>query len=81
MPAIATITGGVPDVVKDGVNGYCLPYEARGSAYAELIAEIFNDKPRYHQLIATSRKRFEEELTWDHWADRFTEMYEKIVGS
>ncbi|MFL5742639.1 MAG: glycosyltransferase family 4 protein [Flavisolibacter sp.] len=79
MPAIATSTGGVPDVVKDGVNGYCLPYEARGSSYAELIAEIFHDKQRYHQLIASSRKRFEEELTWDHWAERFREMYEKIV--
>ena len=75
MPAIATITGGVPDVVKDGINGYCLPYEAPGSAYAERIAEIFGDKQRYHDLVRSSRLRFEEQLNWDKWAEGFSRMY------
>ncbi|MFL5809864.1 MAG: glycosyltransferase family 4 protein [Flavisolibacter sp.] len=81
MPAIATITGGVPDVVKDGINGYCLPYEAGGSAYAELIAEIFNDKQRYHDLVRSSRMRFENQLNWNKWAEGFIRMYQlNILG-
>lgn len=75
MPAIATDIGGVSDVVKDGVNGYCLPFAAEGAAYAQLIAEIFSDKERYHRLIASSRQRFEEALNWDQWAARFKEIY------
>jgi glycosyltransferase involved in cell wall biosynthesis len=75
MPAIATSTGGVPDVVKDGINGYCLPYEAPGADYAELIAEIFKDKHRYHNLVRSSRIRFEEQLNWDKWAEGFSRMY------
>lgn len=78
MPAIATATGGVPDVVHDGVNGYCLPYDARGEAYASVIADIYQDKERYHQLIRSSRRRFEEALNWDKWAERFKELYKNI---
>ena len=74
VPAIVTNTGGVPDIVKDGVNGYCLPYEAGGPEYGKVIAEIFADKERYHKLVASSRQRYEDELNWDKWADRFREI-------
>jgi glycosyltransferase involved in cell wall biosynthesis len=32
LPSITTNTGGVPEVVKDGENGFVLPYDARGDA-------------------------------------------------
>lgn len=75
VPAISTQTGGVPDVVTDGVNGYCLPYEARGASYANLIAELFSDKERYHKLVQSSREKFERQLNWDKWAEQFRELY------
>jgi glycosyltransferase involved in cell wall biosynthesis len=82
VPAITTDTGGVSYVVRDGVNGYCLPYDAPGSAYAEKIAELFADKERYHGLVRSSRERFEETLNWDKWAEGFQRLYEeKIAGS
>jgi glycosyltransferase involved in cell wall biosynthesis len=79
VPAITTATGGVPDVVIDGVNGYCLPYEAPGGEYARIIAALYLDKPRYHALIASSRKRYEDELNWDKWAEQFLGVYDKHV--
>lgn len=80
VPAISTNTGGVSDVVKDGINGYCLSYEAGGDQYANLIAELYQDKERYHNLIASSRKRYEEELNWDKWAERFREIYPRVIS-
>ncbi|MHA4843892.1 glycosyltransferase family 4 protein [Flavitalea antarctica] len=76
VPAITTLTGGVPDVVKDGVNGYCLPVSAQGNDYASLISEIFFDKKRYHELIRTSRLQFDQQLNWDKWAERFLQAYQ-----
>lgn len=81
MPAISTMTGGVPDVVKDGINGYCLPYEAGGDLYADQIAEIYKDKERYHRLIVSSRDRYEEALNWDKWAERFREVYPGVLSA
>jgi glycosyltransferase involved in cell wall biosynthesis len=80
VPAITTNAGGVSDIVKNGINGYCLPLEARGPEYAKLIAEIYADKERYHQLIRTSRQRYEEELNWDKWAEHFLDIYNRHFG-
>jgi glycosyltransferase involved in cell wall biosynthesis len=81
MPAITTETGGVPEVVKDGINGYCLPYSAGGNIYAALISELFIDELRYRELISSSRQHFEKELSWNKWAQGFRELFEKNVES
>lgn len=81
VPIITTETGGVPEVVKDGINGYCLPYSANGNTYAALIAELFIDEARYRELIFTSRQYFEDHLTWNKWAEGFCELFEKSKGA
>lgn len=77
VPAITTSVGGVAEVVINDVNGYCLPLEAQGKEYAKQIAAIYTDREKYHELIASSRKRFEEVLNWDKWAEKFLEFYNK----
>lgn len=77
VPAITTNVGGVSNTVKDGVNGYCLPVKAGGTEYASLISSLFSDKEKYHELVASSRKRFEEELNWDKFAENFCNVLKK----
>jgi glycosyltransferase involved in cell wall biosynthesis len=77
VPAITTDVGGVSGTVLDGVNGYCLPFESRGDAYADLIARLYADQAGYHQLIASSRDKFENELNWEAWAASFKELLAK----
>ncbi|MBV9962983.1 MAG: glycosyltransferase family 4 protein [Parafilimonas sp.] len=79
MPAITTETGGVPEIIKDGVNGYCLPYTADANIYAALIAELFLNQGKFKELITTSRQRFDEYLTWQKWFENFSEVYKKTV--
>jgi len=79
MPAITTETGGVPEIIKDGVNGYCLPYSADGNTYAALIAELYANQEKYKQLITSSRERFEEHLNWKKWGEKFKEIYRKNI--
>jgi glycosyltransferase involved in cell wall biosynthesis len=79
MPVITTETGGVPEVVKDGINGYCLPYTANGNTYAALISELFIDGSRYRELIFTSRQHFEKHLNWSKWAEGFRELFQKNI--
>lgn len=77
VPAITTETGGIPEIVKDGINGYCLPHSANGNTYAALIAELFIDEPKYRELIYTSRQRYEQYLNWNKWAEGFGELFGK----
>jgi len=67
LPVIATDTGGVSEIVRDGENGYLLPSDAGGSAYAEVIAKIYRDDQRYAEMVRASRAAFEERLNWDIW--------------
>jgi glycosyltransferase involved in cell wall biosynthesis len=67
LPVITTHTGGVPGVITDGKNGFMLPYNARGAAYASIIAELYQDEYRYYALTQSSRAAFETTLNWDAW--------------
>ena len=68
LPVITTNTGGIPGAVKDGENGFLLPYNASGTEYAELIAKLYKDDQRYAEMVKSSRATFEERLNWDSWA-------------
>jgi len=70
LPAIATRTGGVPSLVREGRNGFTLPHEARGDAYAALIAGLAADRDRYARLCLSSREEYETRLNWDTWGER-----------
>ncbi len=67
IPVITTRTGGVPDVVHEGVNGHLLATEATADAYADLIWAIWSDRSRYERLRNSSRVRFEQALNWNSW--------------
>jgi glycosyltransferase involved in cell wall biosynthesis len=67
LPAITTCTGGVSEVVRNGENGFVLPLEARGDAYALLIASLYRDAAQYARLVLSSRAAYDERLNWDSW--------------
>jgi glycosyltransferase involved in cell wall biosynthesis len=79
VPCITTDTGGVADIVKDGVNGYTLPLSARGAEYARIIAEIYEDDQRYTRLAQTSREEFDTRLSWDVWGASVHEVLEGVL--
>jgi glycosyltransferase involved in cell wall biosynthesis len=67
LPVVTTDTGGVTSVIKDGANGFVLPYYARGPAYAEVIARAYRNTQLYTALCRTSRAMFDACLNWDAW--------------
>ncbi len=67
LPVITTSTGGVPEVIRNGENGFLLPYDVRGAAYAEVTARVYRDSERYAELVRASRAAFENRLNWDAW--------------
>lgn len=74
LPILATRTGGVSSLVVEGRNGYTLPPDARGEAYAQKIIEITNDPERYRQLCVSAREEYERRLNWDRWGARVARL-------
>lgn len=79
LPVVTTRTGGIPQVVREGRNGFMLPLGAGGSEYAELIARIWQDPARYSELTRSSRQEFEERLNWDVWATSVGKLLPRVL--
>jgi glycosyltransferase involved in cell wall biosynthesis len=74
LPIAATNTGGVPDIVHDGENGFLLPLDATGLQYAQRIAAVWSHPDRYRALSVQSRAAFESRLNWDAWGRSVREL-------
>jgi glycosyltransferase involved in cell wall biosynthesis len=79
LPSITTKTGGVPDVVRDGVNGYTLPMDGGGADYAKVIARIFSDRGEYDRLSRSSRAEYDRALNWDSWGRSMKGIFEAVM--
>jgi glycosyltransferase involved in cell wall biosynthesis len=78
LPVIATDTGGVSEIVKNGYNGFLLSPNAEASDYARIIMQIWNDEVRYLELVENSRKSYDQRLNWDAWGKAVKKAIGKI---
>ncbi|MBD3367656.1 MAG: glycosyltransferase [Candidatus Eisenbacteria bacterium] len=81
LPSIANRTGGVPDVVLDGRNGFLLDPDAGPREYASLIGSVCGDAQEYQDLCRRARGEYETRLNWDAWARRTVAVLESCLGS
>ena len=78
-PALVSDTGGVAAVLRPGVNGELLPFDARGAEFAARILALRQNPLRYATLVRSSRELFEERLNWDHWGRRLGDIIAPLV--
>jgi glycosyltransferase involved in cell wall biosynthesis len=80
LPIVSTHTGGVPTVVVEGTNGFLLPHNADGKAYAETIAALWGNRPAYLKMRQSSRDRYETTLNWAAWAAKVRPLIEQLAA-
>lgn len=64
LPVITTTTGGVPSVVREGVNGHLFDVDADPKLWADKIEALWNDKQAYNALCKAAWKDYGERLHW-----------------
>jgi glycosyltransferase involved in cell wall biosynthesis len=79
IPSVTTDTGGVTTYVKNEINGYTLAYEDGPEEYASLLEKILIDRDLLNRLKISSRKYYEEHLSWQQWGHRFQALAEKCL--
>jgi glycosyltransferase involved in cell wall biosynthesis len=79
IPSVTTDTGGVATYIRNGINGFALPFAAKGEDYAEQIKEVLADPVRLENLRRSSRTRYETALSWDLWGNRFNSIAENCL--
>jgi len=75
VPVISTRTGGIPEVVEDGVSGLLCDV-GEVECMAEIAASLVGDPPRLRAMQVAARKRAAELFP----KDRIVGMYEELYG-
>ena len=66
--SLAPATGGIPEVICNGVTGHVLPANATGADYASVIETLCADPDWLNRMKTAARDDFEQRLNWDIWA-------------
>jgi alpha-maltose-1-phosphate synthase len=92
-PVVATATGGIPEVVEDGVTGLLVPIEQVSDGtgrplnpevfvadLADALRQVLRDPDAARRMGAAGRARVEEHFGWDRIAARTQEIYRGVLA-
>jgi starch synthase len=90
---VGTATGGIPEVVDDGVTGRLVPIqqvqdgtgtpvdpEAFVGDLAAVLTEVTSDPARAREYGRAGRRRAEEHFSWDAIAERTLDVYREAMA-
>jgi spore coat protein SA len=78
VPIIATARGGIPEVVRDGVNGLLLRRKDDDTELAKKIIELLGNGPLRQRLGQQGREMVQANFTWEKIARDLEEFYDEI---
>jgi glycosyltransferase involved in cell wall biosynthesis len=74
VPVLASASGGVPELIEDGVTGRLVP-RLDTQALTSALREMAADRPRLLEMGAAARIRAERLLPWARSAERLERLY------
>jgi L-malate glycosyltransferase len=79
-PIVATATGGIPEVVRDGKTGLLVPV-GHPSALAVALVDLLLDPDRREAMGRAGRRCFEERFTASRMVDETLGVYDELLRS
>lgn len=93
LPVVGTATGGIPEVIDDGVTGRLVPIDQLQDGtgtpvdperfvhdLAEALTDVVGNEARTAEWGLASRRRVEDHFTWEAIAERTLEVYRSALG-
>jgi len=74
LPCITTNVGGIPTIIKSGVNGQIFSLNENAQKYAEYINDIFHERSRYINLCCSAYNEYGTRLNWDTTGNEITKL-------
>ena len=81
LPSIATRRGGIPEVVREDLNGLLLQQHDDIRELAGKIINLLEDQNLRWRLGKQGRAWVQEHFSWEKIAQRQEEVYDEIVSS
>lgn len=65
LPSLTYATGGVPDYVRNGINGVCIEPGGSAARFAAAIEELLVDPAKYSAYCTRAFHEYQERLNWE----------------
>lgn len=79
VPCITTNIGGIPDVVKDGINGMRFPLESTTKQICDYIVNLMNNDAEYTELALSSFNEYQTRLNWQTACGKVKKLIAEII--
>lgn len=79
VPIIGTCHAGIPEAIKDGLNGYLVP-ERDVDALADRLSRVLADADRRQSMGQAARRLVEEKFNLRHQCSRLEEIYDEMTA-
>ncbi len=92
LPVVGSATGGIPEVIDDGVTGYLVPIEqvqdGTGTPIdpdkfvadlSDTLNRVLADPARAAEMGLAARKRVEDHFSWEAIGERTMALYRQIL--
>jgi len=81
LPVLTTATGGIPSIVENGVNGFCIPMgEDLLPQLARNVLATMSSAEAYRALARSSRREYVDRLNWTTSGRQTRELIMSCLG-
>ena len=80
VPVIATDTGGTPELITDGGNGFLVPADSP-EIMAARAGELIADSALRQQLGRAGRELVKNKFTWQQTVNNYLALYRELLES
>ncbi|SFS60573.1 YheC/YheD family protein [Marininema halotolerans] len=78
LPVVSVRTGGIPEVVDDGVTGVLIPGQNPVDELAEACSLLLSDPDRMKEYGWNGRQRVEKHFTWERTVEQTKALYSRL---
>jgi glycosyltransferase involved in cell wall biosynthesis len=78
VPCLSTNVGGLPSVIRSGINGQLFERDADIFQYRDFIAEMFTNYAKYKLLATNSFNEYQSRLNWDSSTEKVRDLLKTI---
>ena len=78
LPVIATNTGGIPEAIRNTVNGILIPPK-KPKALADAILKLFSSKETLRKMGSAARNTVKEIFTWEKSVHQLKDVYDEFL--
>ena len=79
--SITTATGGVSAIIKNGINGFALPIEAKSNDYFKVIFEALKNPENLKKMSLLCRNEYNTYLSWNNFGKIFSAVCNEIENT